>query len=612
MSTKNKFLILVVVMLLSLTVAVIVNVGLNFRDFAINSALSKAKLTANIVKDGLTTQMVDGVMAKRQYFLSTIMQNPNIRKLWIVRGRPVDKQFGSGFPDEMPRDAIDKQVLNTGKMVEKFTENADNAKLRITIPYKAIPDSTTNCLRCHHVAYGTTLGAISMEMNIDSTRNAGAVTLVKIFGINVAFLILVLLILNYYIKPYMQFFSDLRLAIKKAHYGDFTSKLNTHIKGEAQEVAEQINTLFKKMQEAFGELKNTLATFVTNSNVSCNDPLYEAKMIINELSDIYKFKKTIELDKTKDEIYSRFILVMQTKFNIQKFCLFELDKPANSRKTIYTSDTSLCDAEVDTNIELCRAYRTNSDIVSTDFPHLCESCSTHHKEYICIPYNINEDVAIVIEIILDDEQSLNEANKHTASIKNYLEAAKPVIESKILTDKLRDTSLRDGMTDLYNRRFLEEYIETLTQQAKRNPKVTYTILMLDIDYFKMVNDTYGHNIGDLVIKTLATIMKDSIRKSDIAIRYGGEEFLILLHNATKDGAIEIAKNINKKFDQVVFDSEQETFQKTISIGIARFPDDGESIWKVIKMADIALYYAKEHGRDQVIEFKSEMHEGENF
>lgn len=599
-------------MLLSLTLAVIINVGLNFRDYAIQSAVNKAKLTADIIKDGLTIQMVDGVMAKRQYFLDTIMLNKSIHNLWIVRGNNVDKQFGPGFADERPRDAIDKKVLATGKMVEKFTENTDNAKLRITIPYKAISNSTTQCIKCHHVAYGATLGAVSMEMNIDGTRNAGALTLIKIFGINVVFLIIVLLILNYYIKPYMKFFSDLRHAIKKAHYGDFTSKIHTHIKGEAQEVADQINTLFKKMQEAFGEIKHTLATFVTKSNVSCNDPLYEAKMIISELSDIYKFKKTIELDSTKDDIYSRFILIMQTKFNIQNFCLFELYKTDETRKMIFASDTSLCDASVDSNINLCRAYRTNSDVISTDFPNLCESCSNNNQEYICIPYNINEDVSIVIEMIFDDEKTLNEANEHISSINNYLEAAKPVIESKILTDKLRDTSLRDGMTNLYNRRFLEEFIETFTRQAKRQPSVTYSVLMLDIDYFKMVNDTYGHNIGDLVIKTLAEIMKDSIRQSDMAIRYGGEEFLILLYNSTRESSLKIAQTINSKFDKAIFNAQTETFQKTISIGVAHYPDDGESLWKVIKMADIALYYAKEHGRDQVIEFKSEMHEGEEF
>ncbi len=612
MNTKNKFLLLVVAMLLSLTVAVIINIGLNFRDFAIQSAVKKAELAAEIIKDGLTTQMVDGVMSKRQYFLDTIMQNKNIKNLWIVRGKNVNKQFGPGFTDEAPRDSIDRHVLATGKMVEKFTENADNAKLRITIPYKAISNSTTTCIKCHHVAYGATLGAVSMEMNIDGTRNAGAVTLVKIFGINIAFLILVLLILNYYMKPYMKFFDDLRQGIKKAHYGDFTSKIHTNVKGEAQEVANQINTLFKKMQEAFGEIKHTLATFVTKSNVSCNDPLYEAKMIISELSDIYKFKKTIELDKTRDEIYSRFILIMQTKFNIQNFCLFEADKINGTRKMVYTSSISICDATVDSNVDLCRAYRTNSDITSTDFPDLCESCTSQNKEYICMPYNINEDVALVIEMIFEDEKTLNEANEHLSSIKNYLEAAKPVIESKILTDKLRDTSLRDGMTKLYNRRFLEEFIETFSRQAKRDSSIAYSVLMLDIDFFKMVNDTYGHNIGDLVIKTLADIMQDSIRQSDMAIRYGGEEFLILLYNTTKEGALKVAQTINLKFAKAIFDAKTETFQKTISIGVAHFPDDGDSLWKVIKMADIALYYAKEHGRDQVVEFKSQMHEGEDF
>ncbi len=612
MNTKNKFLILVAVMLIALTIAIIINVGLNFRDFAIRSAVNKAKLTAEIVKDGLTSHMVDGTMSKRQYFLDTIMQNKNIRRLWIVRGKNVVKQFGKGFPDEMPKDSIDRQVLASGKTIQKLTESADNVNLRITIPYKAIPNSTTNCTACHHVKNGAILGAISMNMNIDGIRNAGAITLIKIFGINIIFLILVLLILNYYITPYIKFFKNLQTVLKKAHYGDFTHQIHTTIQGEANEVAHHINTLFDKMQKVFTQIQKTLTTFVAKSNVSGDNPLLQARLIIQELADIYKFKKTIELDVSRQEINNRFILVMQTKFNIENFAIFELDKISNKRKTIYKFNKSDCKPEVNDNINLCRAYRTNSDIISTDFPNLCESCQADAKEYICISYNINENIILVIEMMFENTEELNKASDYISSIKNYLEAAKPVIESKILTDKLREKSLRDGMTDLYNRRFLEEFIETFSRQALRESKTTYGILMLDIDFFKMVNDEYGHNIGDLVIQTLSIIMKESIRESDLAIRYGGEEFLVLLHNPTREGVLKVAQNINKKFDRTIFNAESQTFQKTISIGIAFFPEDANSIWKTIKMADIALYYAKEHGRDQVIEFRPEMHEGEEF
>ena len=295
MNTKNKFLLMVALMLAALATATIINVGLNFREFAINSALDKANLTANIVKDGLTSHMVNGMMDKRKYFLDTITQNGEIKKLWIVRGQKVVNQYGPGYSYENPRDAIDGQVLASGTMIKKISESADSVKLRITIPYKADVASRVSCLECHKVNDGDTLGAISMEFDIDSVRNASTITILKIFAINLIFLIIALLILNHYIKPYMDLFTNLRDGIKKAHSGNFSYRFQTTVAGEGREVTDQINTLFQKMEETFGEIKHSLTTFVTKSNLSCSDPLFEAKIIIKELSDIYKFKKTIEL-----------------------------------------------------------------------------------------------------------------------------------------------------------------------------------------------------------------------------------------------------------------------------------------------------------------------------
>ena len=136
--------------------------------------------------------------------------------------------------------------------------------------------------------------------------------------------------------------------------------------------------------------------------------------------------------------------------------------------------------------------------------------------------------------------------------------------------------------------------------------------MLDIDYFKMVNDTYGHDVGDRVIKALSDVIKASVRDSDLAIRYGGEEFLVLLHNSTKEGSLVVGQKIHNEFNKLKFDVNGETLQKTLSVGVAQFPIDANSIWKAIKFADTALYYAKEHGRNQVVEFKSDMFEGEEF
>ncbi|MCL4432975.1 MAG: diguanylate cyclase [Epsilonproteobacteria bacterium] len=609
MKTNHKILFIVALMLIGLAIATITNVALNFREYGYSDAIEKSQMTAEIVRDGLTAHMVNGVMDKRQFFLSNISNLKDVQSLWIVRSDNVISQHGVGIPNERPRDAIDRKVLKEGVSAQKITEDSKNAVLRVTIPYIASANDNPNCLSCHNAQEGEVLGAISMEFNINDVRQTGAMTIAKIFGINLLFLIVALWVTNHYFKPYIHLLENLQQGIKRARSGDFSYRFQTTLKDAGSEVAEQMNTLFEKMEETFSGIRDNLSTFMSRSNISCADPLNSTGIIIKELSDVYKFKKTIELDSSKEAIYDRFIYVLQERFQFTHFALYEVEKKSKERKLIYITDhTSFCLPIVDQDAMECRAYRTNSDIYSTDFPNICQNCSVDHKEYTCIPLNINDDLALILSYSAKNTATIESLNLVLPSIKNYFEAAKAVIESRTLMDKLRDSSLRDGATHLYNRRFLEEFIDKTTEQALRS-HLTYSILMIDIDYFKMVNDTYGHDSGDIVIKTLAEILQQNVRKADLPIRYGGEEFLVLLHNTTPEGALQVAQKIRTAFAAKKYQFGSDSVEKTLSIGISHFPSDADSIWKVIKFADLALYEAKHTGRNRVIEFEPRLFSG---
>ncbi|MDD2652831.1 MAG: GGDEF domain-containing protein [Sulfurimonas sp.] len=615
MTTKSRLLLIVTFMLLGLSAATIINVSLNFRDYSIKSAVEKSQMVANIVKDGITAHMVNGIMDKRAYYLNQISSSNDVEFLRLVRGENVIKQYGKGFEHESLRDAIDEEVLKTGNSVEKITETAKSTKLRVSIPYKATEDNTiASCLNCHNVQKGEVLGVISMEFDIGDMRSSGVMTIAKILGINLLFIVVALLLINHFVTPYMNLFSNLQSGIKKAYSGDFTHEFTSKVGGDAKNVVEQINSLFRKMQETFGDIKYNLATFIPQGCVSSTDPLHEAKTIINELSDIYKFKKTIELDASKSDVYTRIIDILKLKYHVGHFALYEVNNVSSERKLIHsTEEKNICFEKTNKDALLCRAYRTNSVTISTEFPNLCQACILSDINYVCIPFPINHDISLVLSMTSNQRDEVELMKKNISSIKHYLEAAKPVIESQILMEKLRDTSLRDGMTGLYNRRFLEEVIDKIMSQATRK-KDTYAVLMLDVDFFKMVNDTYGHDVGDRVIVALAKVLKSSIRESDLAIRYGGEEFVVMLHNANDEGMMSIATKIHSEFAKLAFDvGNGEPLRKTISIGIAKFPTDGDTIWKCIKYADTALYEAKETGRNKIVEFRAEMHKsGDEF
>jgi diguanylate cyclase (GGDEF)-like protein len=186
-------------------------------------------------------------------------------------------------------------------------------------------------------------------------------------------------------------------------------------------------------------------------------------------------------------------------------------------------------------------------------------------------------------------------------ITNYFEITEPVLQTKTLMDQLSEKSLRDPMTSLYNRRFFDEYIETNITESSH-----LSLMMIDIDLFKNVNDTYGHDVGDRVIKEVAQLFKRVLKGSDLAVRFGGEEFVVITFNTDSTIAMKIANEIREEFAKIIFTTSIEKFSKTLSIGIANFPEDSIDSVEVLKYADIALYHAKNTGRNRVVTYDKTM------
>jgi diguanylate cyclase (GGDEF)-like protein len=136
--------------------------------------------------------------------------------------------------------------------------------------------------------------------------------------------------------------------------------------------------------------------------------------------------------------------------------------------------------------------------------------------------------------------------------------------------------------------------------------------MCDLDYFKQVNDVYGHNVGDAILKDTASLIKKNIRAADLAIRFGGEEFLALLIDINEGEAVGLAEKIRKAMEDMKIKVPDGTLRKTISIGVSEFPKDTEGFWQGIKFADVALYKAKETGRNKVVRFTQDMWTTDDF
>jgi len=167
--------------------------------------------------------------------------------------------------------------------------------------------------------------------------------------------------------------------------------------------------------------------------------------------------------------------------------------------------------------------------------------------------------------------------------------------------KMEQLAVTDGLTGLYNYRHFQEQLAHEFDRAKRH-QLDLSLLMMDIDYFKIYNDCHGHPAGDQVLRTIGKIIKENLRKIDIAARYGGEEFAVILPETNHKSAIVVAEKIRKLIEQTPIDHEdqQPNGKLTISIGVASYPRDAEDPRSLVDVADRRLYRAKQKGRNLVV------------
>jgi diguanylate cyclase (GGDEF)-like protein/PAS domain S-box-containing protein len=188
-----------------------------------------------------------------------------------------------------------------------------------------------------------------------------------------------------------------------------------------------------------------------------------------------------------------------------------------------------------------------------------------------------------------------EENGSTSVIGN----AEDVTDSQKLQRTLREQVARDPLTKLFNRRYLEDAMQREIRKALRR-KRSVALLMVDVDYYKRVNDTHGHSAGDQVLVAIANFLKAGIRAEDMACRYGGDEFVILLTETGQQGALVRADKLRETVKQVKVVHEASLIEGlSLSIGIAAYPENGHTLKELLESADKALYRAKQRGRDQV-------------
>lgn len=613
MSLNTKISLFFGIMAASLIIILVAISLYAFRTISLASSTDHIRTAAEIVRVHLTESMINGVIDKRESFLRRLMEVQGLAGARVVRSALVERQFGKGLIQETNRDEIEERVLREGKPEYDIIETAEDTLMRGTVPFIASDRGSPNCLQCHEVPEGTVLGAVTMSVSIGALKWKAMVTVAGVVGAIAMFAVITFFLIRRTVAPVTLTAVHVEEAVQRALRGDFKAHVDQVTNDEVGQIAADMNRLLGFLDDGLTRIGANAAR-LTNRVTSPDENQLEATIgMVDGLTRAAHFKQAIEEDETKIEIHERLSRALESEFAVKEFSVYEIVQNRNQMLPLFVdghleASCRWCDPQILVRSEGCRARRTGHMVDGVVNPGICYAFQPPEeagpRRHICLPIIQSGSVGNVVQLLTTPEEATR-LESQIPYISVYLREAAPVLETKKLMETLKESSLRDPMTGLNNRRFLEEYVETLVANVFRK-KSHLGIMMLDLDYFKMVNDTYGHDAGDSVIKALAKVLRQSVRASDMVIRFGGEEFLIILLETPPENADQVAEKIRASVEALEIPTGHVVIKKTISIGLADFPGDSETFWQAVKFADVALYQAKETGRNRVVRFAPEM------
>jgi len=340
---------------------------------------------------------------------------------------------------------------------------------------------------------------------------------------------------------------------------------------------EELKKSHIKLQKAMEELKNK------NEKITILLEMSDVVLAVSSLSELSEITSKYALQIL--DFSHGYTYIMHPSRN-----LLETDSHWGSPKSLtkqFTPDD--CWA---LRLGKIHQYVKSTDLVCTH--------ATEDIFYMCVPLRAQNDIFGLLYIEFDKTFAGKLEGNDKLMVGAFAEVTALALANVTLRENLRFQSIRDPLTTLYNRRYLQEFFFKMIAQAERN-RQPISILMLDLDHFKRINDVHGHEAGDLVLKQFSKVLLNNIRPGDIAARYGGEEFIVILHNTDLKIAVNRANLIRSNVASLSIKYGTDFLGNiTVSIGIASYPQNGKDSKTLIEIADKALYLAKNSGRNKVM------------
>ena len=320
-----------------------------------------------------------------------------------------------------------------------------------------------------------------------------------------------------------------------------------------------------------------------------------------ELIDLHKAISLLSLEGISAVLVDR----LPSVFSIDYFTLFLYDQDKRklnlmchnhpeieSSFSIPLSSSPIMEAAV-----LRGQYIREQDFSTSSYYRGADNPLFKKGYFVSIPLMIEKEIVGVLNINDVGQDSFDVGDLDF--ILKLSEFIAMSISNAVLYEQANKLAVTDGLTGISNRPSMEKSLRIEFERSKRYNS-PLSLILLDVDHFKDVNDTYGHQKGDEILIAIASLLKKACRANDIAARYGGEEFLMILPQSNAQGAFKIAERVREEMMKISFTGNESNFAVTVSCGVAEFNKDYESINKLIAAVDQALYEAKNGGRNRTI------------
>jgi len=521
------------------------------KKLAIDQARDFAESVHQMTMAGLTGMMFTGTISQRNIFLDQIRDSNHIESLKVFRGEPVVAQFGSGLLGELPSTENERLVLTSGKAsYEVFNAPDGTPRLRAILPAVALENYLgKNCLGCHKVASGTVLGAVSMEISLARANDTA-----RSFGLNALMVgALLCLPLAFFIWYFIS-----RIVTRPLQ--KMTAGLQHIAGGDLEEIA---------------PLKHR-----------SDDEVGQATAAFNQV-----------MDKVQELLIEQRLSRIVFENSLDGITVTDAQGRIQLTNRAFTDTTGYSAEEViGRTSAILKSGRQDAAFYQTFWQSLRDK-----GEWRGEIWNKRKNGVIYPEWL-----NVSAVQGKRGQVEHYVAIFSDITERKQHEEMITFQAFHDALTGLPNRVLFLDRLEQALSQAKRFKERTPAVMFLDLDRFKRINDTLGHDAGDTLLREVALRLRACVRGSDTVARMGGDEFTVLLPEiANEADAQVVAQKILDAMNEPVLLAGT-PMVITTSIGISLFPRDGRDAETLMKHADAAMYQVKGSGRASLCFFTTEL------